>query len=155
MGSIPVAHGGIAAQHAARILPFSPWTLGRVRRGIVSAARIVLPPTKPRSSPFGISPFAPFVYRIDRWTQPCASRGEGVPVIVSASRRQSGISPEYRLSGDAEHKLTVFSAPVENRGALAGIAANLSSGGRGGLQTSTDGIRLLGSDNGGHWEVVK
>lgn len=70
-------------------------------------------------------------------------RGEGVPVIVSASRRQSGINPEYRLSGDAELKLTIFSAPVENRRALAGIAANLSSGGRKGLQTSTDGIRLL------------
>ncbi len=70
-------------------------------------------------------------------------RGEGVPVIVSASRRQSGISPEYRLSGDAELKLTIFAAPIENRRALAGIAANLSSGGLGGLQTSTDGIRLL------------
>lgn len=31
------------ARHTIRILPFSPWTLGRVWRGAVSADRIVLP----------------------------------------------------------------------------------------------------------------
>ena len=70
-------------------------------------------------------------------------RGEGVPVIVSASRLQSGISPEYRLSGDAELKLTIFSAPVGNRKALAEIAASLSSGKQRGLQIPAEGIERL------------
>ena len=70
-------------------------------------------------------------------------RGEGVPVIVSASRRQSGKNPEYRLSGDAELKLTIFSAPIENRKALSEIAKSLSSGRRIGLQISTEGIERL------------
>jgi predicted HTH transcriptional regulator len=70
-------------------------------------------------------------------------RGEGVPVILSASRRQSGASPEYRLSGDAELKLTIFSAPVENRAALLKIAANLSSRKRESLQTQSAGVERL------------
>ena len=70
-------------------------------------------------------------------------RGEGVPVIVSASRQQSGRSPEYRLSGDAELKLTIFSAPVENRAALSEIAASLSSVKQSGLQIQAEGIERL------------
>ena len=70
-------------------------------------------------------------------------RGEGVPVIISASRRQSGFSPEYRLSGDAELKLTIFSAPVENREALAEIATSLSSAKQSGLQIPSAGIDHL------------
>ena len=72
-------------------------------------------------------------------------RGEGVPVILSASRRQSGASPEYRLSGDAELKLSIFSAPVGNRAALSKIAANLSRRNHRGLQTPTEGMERLRS----------
>ncbi len=70
-------------------------------------------------------------------------RGEGVPVIVSASRRQSGRNPEYRLSGDAELKLTIFSAPIENREALAAVATHLSSNREDGLQTVAENIARL------------
>ena len=72
-------------------------------------------------------------------------RGEGVPVIVSASMRQSGSMPKYRLSGDAELKLTIFAAPINDRTALSEIARNLSRGGNGALQTYTDGIDRLRS----------
>ncbi|MBQ6926410.1 MAG: putative DNA binding domain-containing protein [Kiritimatiellae bacterium] len=72
-------------------------------------------------------------------------RGEGVPVIVSASERQSGIIPKYRLSGEAELKLTIFAAPIDNRAALSKIAQNLSRGEVGTLQTLTDGVDRLRS----------
>lgn len=42
-------------------------------------------------------------------------RGEGVPVIMSASSRLSGSSPTYRLLGDSELLLTIYSVPIENR----------------------------------------
>lgn len=35
-------------------------------------------------------------------------RGEGVPIILGNSLRQSGREPEYRLVGDAELQLTIF-----------------------------------------------
>ena len=42
-------------------------------------------------------------------------RGEGIPVILSASGRLSGVRPEYRLLGESELLLTISSAPVDNR----------------------------------------
>jgi len=42
-------------------------------------------------------------------------RGEGVPVILSASGRLSGVRPEYRLLGESELLLTISSAPVDDR----------------------------------------
>ena len=42
-------------------------------------------------------------------------RGEGVPVILSASRHLSGVKPEYRLLGESELLLTISSAPVDDR----------------------------------------
>ncbi len=70
-------------------------------------------------------------------------RGEGVPVIVSASERQSGSRPKYRLSGDAELKLTIFAAPVDNRIALEKIAENLSRRTKTSLQTLTNGDAIV------------
>lgn len=37
-------------------------------------------------------------------------RGEGVPIIITASESLSGMRPEYRLIDDAELKLTIFAA---------------------------------------------
>lgn len=37
-------------------------------------------------------------------------RGEGVPIILSASEELSGRRPEYRLLDDAELMLTIFAA---------------------------------------------
>ena len=42
-------------------------------------------------------------------------RGEGVPVILSASGRRSGVRPEYKLLGESELLLTIRSAPVDDR----------------------------------------
>ena len=55
-------------------------------------------------------------------------RGEGVPVIFSASRKLSGKCPKYELLGDSELKLTIFAAPADDQKALVKIAADLSSG---------------------------
>ncbi len=55
-------------------------------------------------------------------------RGEGVPVIFSASGKLSGKCPKYELLGDSELKLTIFAAPADDPKALSKIAANLSSG---------------------------
>ena len=55
-------------------------------------------------------------------------RGEGVPVIFSASGKLSGKCPKYELLGDSELKLTIFAAPADDPRALSKIAANLSSG---------------------------
>ena len=55
-------------------------------------------------------------------------RGEGVPVILSASRKLSGKFPKYELLGDSELKLTIFAAPADDQKALVKIAADLSSG---------------------------
>ncbi len=38
-------------------------------------------------------------------------RGEGVPIIITESEKQSGRRPEYKLIDDAELKLTIFAAP--------------------------------------------
>jgi len=38
-------------------------------------------------------------------------RGEGVPIIITASEKLSGKKPEYRLLDDAELMLTIFAAP--------------------------------------------
>lgn len=69
-------------------------------------------------------------------------RGEGVPVILSASGRLSGIRPEYRLLGDSELQLTIFAVPVENRGKLRKIAAALvgknEDGGRFATEETTE-----------------
>ncbi len=37
-------------------------------------------------------------------------RGEGVPIIITESRKLSGMAPVYRLLDDAELKLTIFAA---------------------------------------------
>ena len=49
-------------------------------------------------------------------------RGEGVPVIISASGKLSGATPEYRLLGNSELMLTIYSAPIEDRSRLHDIA---------------------------------
>ena len=49
-------------------------------------------------------------------------RGEGVPVIITASGQLSGMNPEYRLLGDSELLLTIHSVPIENREKLREIA---------------------------------
>ena len=42
-------------------------------------------------------------------------RGEGVPVILSASDRLSGKCPEYKLLGESELLLTIHSVPIDDR----------------------------------------
>lgn len=42
-------------------------------------------------------------------------RGEGVPVILSASDRLSGRQPEYKLLGESELLLSIYSAPIDDR----------------------------------------
>ena len=42
-------------------------------------------------------------------------RGEGVPVILSASGRLSGKRPEYKLLGESELLLTIHSVPIDDR----------------------------------------
>ena len=42
-------------------------------------------------------------------------RGEGVPVIFSASGRLSGKRPKYKLLGESELLLTIHSAPIDDR----------------------------------------
>ena len=53
-------------------------------------------------------------------------RGEGVPVIISASDRLSGMRPEYRLLGDSELMLTIHSVPVDDRKKLREIVLSKS-----------------------------
>lgn len=54
-------------------------------------------------------------------------RGEGVPVIISASGRLSGVRPEYRLLGGSELMLTIHSVPVDDRRKLRELALNIPS----------------------------
>jgi len=65
-------------------------------------------------------------------------RGEGVPVILSASGKLSGKRPKYELLDDSELKLTIFAAPSTDKEALNKIAANLSRVVPRALQTFTD-----------------
>ena len=65
-------------------------------------------------------------------------RGEGVPVILSASGKLSGKRPKYELLGDSELKLTIFAAPAEDKAALKRIAAGLSTGALQTVQTFTE-----------------
>lgn len=53
-------------------------------------------------------------------------RGEGVPVILSASRHLSGKDAFYRLSGESELKLTIPSIPLDDKEQLQFIAKRLS-----------------------------
>ncbi len=54
-------------------------------------------------------------------------RGEGVPIILAASSRLSGIRPEYRLLGDSELLLTILSVPIDNRRKLREMALAASA----------------------------
>ena len=65
-------------------------------------------------------------------------RGEGVPVIVSASAKLAQKRPKYSLLDDSELKLTIFAVPVENPSRLRRIAATLSTMPPSTLQTLTD-----------------
>ena len=65
-------------------------------------------------------------------------RGEGVPVILSASGKLSGKCPKYELLGDSELKLTIFAPPADDKNALNKIAASLSSGALQTIQAFTD-----------------
>ena len=49
-------------------------------------------------------------------------RGEGVPVIIAASGKLSGITPEYRILGNSELMLTIYSVPIEDRARLQDLA---------------------------------
>ena len=65
-------------------------------------------------------------------------RGEGVPVILSASGKLSGKRPKYELIDDSELKLTIFAAPADDKAALKKIAAGLSTGAMQTVQTFTE-----------------
>ena len=65
-------------------------------------------------------------------------RGEGVPVILSASGKLSGKRPKYELLDDSELKLTIFAAPADDKAALKRIAVGLSTGSLQTVQTFTE-----------------
>lgn len=66
-------------------------------------------------------------------------RGEGVPVILSASLRLARKAPKYELLGDSELKLTIPAVPTGDRKLLTDIARHLSTPTRSkGLQTLAD-----------------
>jgi predicted HTH transcriptional regulator len=65
-------------------------------------------------------------------------RGEGVPVILSASGKLSGKRPKYEPLGDSELKLTIFAAPADDKAALKKIAVGLSTGSMQTIQTFTE-----------------
>jgi len=65
-------------------------------------------------------------------------RGEGVPVIVSASTKLATKAPKYELLDDSELKLTIYSVPVEDRAVVEKTAAYLSRRANKALQTLTD-----------------
>ena len=65
-------------------------------------------------------------------------RGEGVPVILTASGKLSGVQPEYRLLGESELMLTIFAVPVDDRKKLRDIAATLSSAKKAGDSITTE-----------------
>ncbi len=54
-------------------------------------------------------------------------RGEGVPVIYMATQKLAGKSPVYKLFGDSELMLTIFSAPIDDRDSLEAIVKDLST----------------------------
>lgn len=56
-------------------------------------------------------------------------RGEGVPVILGATRRLAGKNAFYRLSGESELKLTIPSIPLASPDQLKEIAKRLSTAG--------------------------
>jgi len=64
-------------------------------------------------------------------------RGEGVPVILSASRNLSGKDAFYRLSGESELKLTIPSIPLDDKEQLLLIAKRLSAGCKKSLQNDS------------------
>ena len=65
-------------------------------------------------------------------------RGEGVPVILSASGRLSGVRPEYRLLGESELLLTISSAPVDDREKLREIVLKKNTQVRGEVKGQVD-----------------
>lgn len=54
-------------------------------------------------------------------------RGEGVPVILAASRKLARKEAKYELLGDSEVKLTIPSTPIEDPESLKEIARDLST----------------------------
>ena len=65
-------------------------------------------------------------------------RGEGVPVILSASTRLAQKQPKYEILNDSEVKLTIYSVSLANRSQLRKIAEQLSSPPSETLQTFTE-----------------
>ena len=74
-------------------------------------------------------------------------RGEGVPVILSASGRLSGVRPEYRLLGDSELLLTISSAPVDDRKKLRAIVLKKNTQVRGRVVENTKAATQVGGGN--------
>lgn len=66
-------------------------------------------------------------------------RGEGVPVIYMATQKLAGKSPVYKLFGDSELMLTIFSAPIDDRASLEAIVKDLSTPSKGRL---TNGLQI-------------
>ena len=69
----------------------------------------------------------PLIDRFTNVTRSCIMdrRGEGVPIILSATEKLTKCRPEYKLIGDSELLLTIQSAPIDNRDKLEAIAKSL------------------------------
>ena len=69
-------------------------------------------------------------------------RGEGVPVILAASRKLSRKDAKYELLGDFELRLTIPSIPIDDLEALKAIARDLSTPAAGSGQIDSRDVGL-------------
>ena len=75
-------------------------------------------------------------------------RGEGVPIILSASDRLSGKCPEYKLLGESELLLTIHSVPIDDRKKLREMIISSGETINSGGKTIKGSSETIKSDNG-------
>ena len=75
-------------------------------------------------------------------------RGEGVPVILSASDRLSGRQPEYKLLGESELLLTIYSVPIDDRKKLREMITSSGETTNSGHKTIKESGETIKSNNG-------
>ena len=75
-------------------------------------------------------------------------RGEGVPIILSASGRLSGKRPEYKLLGESELLLTIHSVPIDDRKKLHEMIMYSSETIKSGNKTTRESGETIKSNSG-------
>ena len=75
-------------------------------------------------------------------------RGEGVPVILSASDRLSGRQPEYKLLGESELLLSIYSAPIDDRKKLRAMITSSGETTNSGRKTIKEAGETIKSNSG-------